>query len=172
MPSVTACAMHRSTSMRSLILLFAAGSLLFAACSTSIGGAGGNGTGSCTKDADCGADQVCGFPASDGCSAAGTCFAKPGAVCEAYSPGCACDGSTITVICTGLPEGYVEKPLAHAGDCADAGADCCPVGWSMYDCTFPDGGAGKACHNPALGCASSSTCGEGCDAVVTGQCGG
>ncbi len=47
---------------------------------------------------------------------------------------------------------------------------CCPAGWDLYSCTFTDGGSGQACHNPELGCASSSTCGEGCDQVVTGRC--
>jgi hypothetical protein len=41
----------------------------------------------------------------------------------------------------------------------------------MYDCNFQDGGRGLACHNPALGCASSFVCGESCDPVVTGRCG-
>jgi hypothetical protein len=54
---------------------------------------------------------------------------------------------------------------------ADAGA-CCPVGWGLSSCTFPDGGSGHQCHNPALGCASSTTCGQGCDTVVTGRCDG
>ncbi len=52
---------------------------------------------------------------------------------------------------------------------SDAGA-CCPSAWEMYTCTFPDGGSGEACHNPALGCASSTVCGQGCDSVVTGRC--
>jgi hypothetical protein len=47
---------------------------------------------------------------------------------------------------------------------------CCPANWLMYPCTYADGGTGQACHNPALGCASSLTCGEGCDRVVTGRC--
>jgi hypothetical protein len=41
----------------------------------------------------------------------------------------------------------------------------------MYACTEADGGQGLACHNPGLGCASSLTCGSGCDPVVTGRCG-
>jgi hypothetical protein len=156
--------------MKAFLLTFAAGSLLFAACTTSISGAGGNASGNCAQDADCGANQMCGFLASDACNAAGTCFPKPDFVCHAYSPGCACDGTGINVVCTGLPSGYVSKPLAHDGDCTSDGGKCCPVGWSMYPCTFPDGGAGLACHNPAMGCASSSTCGQSCDMIVTGQC--
>jgi hypothetical protein len=61
------------------------------------------------------------------------------------------------------------EPPPDAG--ADAGEDCCPVGFDMYACTEADGGQGLACHNPAKGCASSLTCGQGCDPVVTGRCG-
>jgi len=57
------------------------------------------------------------------------------------------------------------------GPVGDGGLGCCPSGWLLYGCTFPDGGAGFACHNPALGCPSSEVCGEGCDPVVTGTCG-
>lgn len=152
--------------MKTSAILSVAALALFAACSSNVSGGG-----ACAKDADCAADQICGFPTADACSAAGQCFARPEATCAAYSPGCACDGSTINVTCTGLPDGYASAPLAHAGECTDGGASaCCPIGWSYYDCTFPDGGAGHACHNPALGCASSSICGEGCDSVVTSVC--
>lgn len=47
---------------------------------------------------------------------------------------------------------------------------CCPQGWPLDACTYADGGAGLGCHDPATGCASSTTCGEGCDFVVTGAC--
>ena len=152
--------------MKANAILSTAALALLAACSSTIGGGG-----ACTQDTDCAADQMCGFATADACSAAGQCFARPGAMCQAYSPGCACDGTTINVACTGLPGGYASAPLAHAGECSDSGAaDCCPVGWSFYDCTFPDGGIGHACHNPAMGCASSSICGEGCDQVVSAVC--
>jgi hypothetical protein len=36
---------------------------------------------------------------------------------------------------------------------------------------MPDGGSGFQCHNPALGCASSLYCGQGCDQMATGSCG-
>jgi hypothetical protein len=55
---------------------------------------------------------------------------------------------------------------------SSGGSDCCPSGYTLYACTYPDGGSGQACHNPALGCASSTTCGQGCDPVVSGTCGG
>jgi hypothetical protein len=62
-----------------------------------------------------------------------------------------------------------ERTDSADGAPTDAGA-CCPVTWSMYQCQFPDGGTGLACHNPAMGCASSLTCGQGCDPVVSGRC--
>jgi hypothetical protein len=75
----------------------------------------------CAIDSDCANGGVCGYRESDGCSAAGSCFPAPGAVCLLYSPGCACDGSEISVACTGLPSGYVSKPLRHTGACVDGG---------------------------------------------------
>lgn len=49
---------------------------------------------------------------------------------------------------------------------------CCPPEWQLLPCTDPtDAGARFNCHDPAMGCASSSTCGEGCDFAVTGTCG-
>jgi hypothetical protein len=71
---------------------------------------------------------------------------------------------------TAAVEGWVDSgPTPDAG--ADAGA-CCPANWLMYGCTYSDGGAGLSCHNPALGCASSTTCGAGCDTAVAGRCTG
>src|SRR5580704_16628768 len=67
----------------------------------------GGGSGStCTTNADCANGSICGYPVADGCAAKGSCFPGPGAVCELYAPGCACDGSEISVACTGLPSGY------------------------------------------------------------------
>jgi hypothetical protein len=65
-----------------------------------------------------------------------------------------------------------EWPPAASIDGTIGAKDCCPSSWLMYGCTYPDGGAGFACHNPALGCASSTTCGQGCDGVVVGRCDG
>jgi hypothetical protein len=87
------------------------------------GGAGGATGSACTSDADCGQSQVCAYPGSDGCSAQGSCFPAPGAVCLAYAPGCACDGTEISIVCTGLPDGYYRKPLAYSGQCTKGGAD-------------------------------------------------
>ena len=124
----------------------------------------------CQTDANCGGG-ICGFPVADGCTAVGTCFPRPRITCAAYSPGCACDGTEVNDACNGLPTGYAPRPLLHTGMCAvDAGA-CCPTSWDLYQCTDADGGSGMACHNPQLGCASSTTCGAGCDQVVSGRCG-
>ena len=49
-------------------------------------------------------------------------------------------------------------------------ARCCPTGWGMYDCREENGRTGLNCHNPALGCPSSLTCGGGCDFEVSGRC--
>ena len=141
--------------------------------------ADGGGTGAaCKSDADCAGGRICGFPEVDACTATGTCFETLPEGCNAYSLGCACDGSEVNVVCNGLPAGYAPAPLLHTGACVDSGANdggdggaCCPTGWDLYACTHPDGGAGMACHNPQLGCASSLTCGQGCDGVVTGRCG-
>jgi hypothetical protein len=67
---------------------------------------------------------------------------------------------------SGVAQGTIPGDAAPPAD----GGACCPSGWSMYSCTFSGGGQGLACHNPALGCASSLTCGLGCDTVVTGRC--
>jgi hypothetical protein len=133
----------------------------------------------CNSDADCATGSLCGFATADACAATGFCFVAPPLGCNAASPGCACDGSVVNIVCNGLPNGYAPKPLLHTGLCVDSGSTggggdagpCCPVGWDLYSCSYPDGGAGSACHNPQLGCASSTICGEGCDRVVTGRCG-
>jgi hypothetical protein len=76
----------------------------------------------CTKGTDCGTGQSCAFPMSDGCAAKGQCVANTGPLCNSFSPGCACDGTTINIACTGLPDGYATAPFAYKGQCAmDAG---------------------------------------------------
>jgi hypothetical protein len=98
--------------------------------SSSSGGSGGDG-GGCATDADCGTGKMCGFKTADSCSATGTCFVAPGpgtAMCLAYSPGCACDGTEINLACNGYPSGYASKPVRYTGTCElavpDAGATC------------------------------------------------
>ncbi len=75
----------------------------------------------CTGDADCPSGKVCGFLESNACGAAGSCFPAPTVICNAYSPGCACDGSEVDVICNGLPTGYARKAIKHPGACVDGG---------------------------------------------------
>jgi hypothetical protein len=99
------------------------------ACGT--GGAQDASTGApCDTDTDCtGANQACAYLESEACSAHGTCVAKnTGAQCNLYEPGCACDGTTIGIACTPLPDGYASKPLAHAGECADGGFGAADAG--------------------------------------------
>ncbi len=62
-------------------------------------------------------------------------------------------------------------PNSDAGVASpDAGLACCPAGFTLYGCQEQDGAPGLACHNPALGCASSKMCGQGCDPQVSGRC--
>jgi hypothetical protein len=75
----------------------------------------------CTSDSDCASGTVCGFLETSACNAPGSCFPAPQIICNAYSPGCACDGSEIDVICNGLPSGYARKPITHTGACVDGG---------------------------------------------------
>jgi hypothetical protein len=111
----------------------------------------------CTKDADCGSKSVCGFKTGDACNAVGTCFPAPDAVCQAYGPGCACDGTEVNLICNGLPTGYATKPVAHAGACSDGGSST-------------DGGPATTCTKDA-DCGSAHLCGfktdNACSAIGT-----
>jgi hypothetical protein len=101
---------------------------------------------------------MCGFKVADSCQAAGTCFAAPAPgtpQCNAFAPGCACDGSTVNLACNGYPSGYASRPVLHSGVCngggdAGAGGPCvqtsdCPSG---YACGFPVDG----------GCTAQGTC--------------
>jgi hypothetical protein len=118
----------------------------------SSGGADAGG-GPCTSDAQCGQGLLCGFPEADACSATGRCFLAQGAMCKAYEPGCACDGTEINLICNGLPPGYASKPLLYTWQCGqglEAGAGCtsdsqCGAG---LKCCYPCGIVG--CHNECL----------------------
>jgi hypothetical protein len=47
---------------------------------------------------------------------------------------------------------------------------CCPLDWQMYPCMDGDRDTDYNCHNPQLACASSLTCGGGCDFQVYGRC--
>ena len=102
-------------------------------------------SGPCASDADCGKGYVCGFLESEGCAAAGACFAmQTGPVCLAYAAGCACDGSEVNLACNGYPNGYAAKPLLHSGVCTDAGASGLKWYWTCGDpvCQVPESDAG------------------------------
>jgi hypothetical protein len=92
----------------------------------------------------------CGFPEAAGCAATGSCFATPGAVCQAIVLACACDGTDINVACNGLPANYAPKPYAHSGACGlDAGGG-------------DSGGGGKDAGSFACGPASCDVATEFC----------
>src|SRR5258707_4333 len=57
--------------------------------------------------------------------------------------------------------------VPDAGDGSAAQASCCPVGWTMYSCTFPLGGSGLQCHNPTLGCLLDGMVSPGTRRVAT-----
>jgi hypothetical protein len=77
----------------------------------------------CDKSNGCSDGGICGYPTTPACTAEGICFPQPGATCASFSPGCACDGTTINLACTGLPADYATKPLYQRGACViDAGA--------------------------------------------------
>lgn len=144
--------------------------------SGSTGSSGGSGT--CATDADCGTGGICGFLQSAGCSTnRGTCFPAPGVTCKGYSPGCTCDGQTISIVCTGLPDGYVPRPLAHTGACGSCTLDSdCPSGdicgfpiaqgcGAMGQC-FPQG---AVCNGFAPGCAcNGQTIDIACEGLPNG----
>jgi hypothetical protein len=82
------------------------------------------------------------------------------AICNAYSPGCACDGTEESIVCNGLPSGYARKPLLHTGACAalEAGAGCtsdtqCGPG---LKCCYPCGTAG--CTNTCIAVPDGGGC--------------
>lgn len=110
-------------------------------------------TAECSVNADCGTGKACAFASADGCGAKGKCVERAGESCLAFIAGCACDGTEITTECTGLPQGYVSKPLRDKGACAGPGGSKKPC-TSHSDCT-PD----EACAFEAS---------EGCDAK--GKC--
>jgi hypothetical protein len=105
----------------------------------------------------------------------GAAACGPGQLCCAQ----ACSSTPACLNVTRCPAGW-EGACEVDGGASDAGTtdagttdggDCCPANYDMYACTNPNGSQGLACHNPAMGCASSTTCGQGCDPVVTGRCG-
>jgi hypothetical protein len=145
------------------------------------------GPGSCASDGDCGGGQLCAFPITGGCSAAGTCFTPPppGPTCNAFSPACSCSGQTLNVICTIYPNGAAPQPIAHRGACEagvvlgrDAGgAFAC--GNSTCDasrvCKIGMGGAAGnppsyTCVDAPAQCASTRTCACVKSALAAQEC--
>jgi hypothetical protein len=86
---------------------------------------------SCIHSSDCSIGTACAYPMADGCAAKGHCVDDTGPLCNSFSPGCACDGTTINIVCNGLPDGFATKPLASKGQCT----------------TSIDGGSTYACGN-------------------------
>ncbi len=63
-----------------------------------------------------------------------------------------------------------EQDSGPTAPTIDGGLGCCPTGFQLYACQMASGESGFACHNPAMGCASSLYCGQGCDPQVSGRC--
>ncbi len=128
---------------------------------------------SCTTDSPCPGGDVCAFSPTAGCGQPGTCVPAPTVVCQAYSPGCACDGTEINIACTGLPNGGVSKPLAHAGSCA---ADASTFDGAPGTCqTSGDCPSNEVCGFLATaGCGQPGTCvpapngGAACNSFLPG----
>lgn len=88
-------------------------------------------------------------------------------------------GATLLAMgCTGIPSndtpavsGDAESLQVSSGtEGALSARGCCPAGFELHSCRAPGGRTGLACHDPALSCASSRTCGVGCDPQVSGRC--
>jgi hypothetical protein len=131
------------------------------------------GTGVCVTDADCPSGFICGFLQSDGCAASGQCFPGPtGPRCAiASTVGCGCNGSQVSIdpsCYSGLPSGYVKKPVLHEGTCTtDAGTN--DAGGA---CVSQKGGpcGGNTAH--PCSCAVGLTCTPGDSGLPFGDVGG
>jgi hypothetical protein len=146
----------RPSVMRPSSILLMASVLAVVACGGEATLAAGSADGSapCAHDSDCGQNQLCAFKATDGCQAEGHCFERlpPGPQCNAYQPGCACDGTQVGLVCGPYPSGYADRPVLHVGVCegidagqgdASAGGGCgvtCDRG-SVCVVTVSSGGA-------------------------------
>ncbi len=95
------------------------------------------------------------------------CRCVPNACVSAQGGPC---GGTIANPCQCGAGLVCQSSGPDVGGTCEPPRTCCPSGWQLYSCTDVDGGAGFNCHNPALGCPSSTTCGGGCDTRVTGTC--
>jgi hypothetical protein len=113
---------------------------------------------------DCGTTNPPGMQSNDGGGSDGEGGLRDGGAADHMGSDDGAVSSDVGV----SSDGGVSSDVAVA---SDAGVTtCCPTDWTMYGCTFPDGGTALACHNPALGCASSNVCGLGCDSIVFGRC--
>lgn len=94
------------------------------ASKTACGAAIDAGPAPCSATADCPSGQLCGFLKASACTATGTCMSPSEPPCNAFKAACACDGSVINDICTGLPSSYSTAPYDATGACLgiDAGA--------------------------------------------------
>ena len=122
----------------------------------------------CVNPWDCESGQICGYLESAGCSAQGECLPTPtmgNGNCSNDGPFCACDGTDVETACQDdMPVGYLNKAVAHLGNCAqpspsDAGVnDAGPT----Y-CTADSGtcGSGQVCLYPlGAGCGVPGVCGD------------
>jgi hypothetical protein len=89
------------------------------------------------------------------------CISTQGGPCGGFVANpCTC-APGLTCVSSNVPD--------VAGTC-EPQPGCCPSGWNLYSCVDASGQAGLNCHNPALGCPSSTVCGGGCDSQVNGTC--
>jgi hypothetical protein len=84
-----------------------------------------------------------------------------------------CTGAA-TLRCTQAP--FVWPPTDAGstvlGFLGPDASSCCPTGWNLSECTYPDGGTWEQCSNPAPGSCLAACESQRCGAVVTGGCDG
>ena len=145
------------------------GSSSGSAGSSSSSGVGGDGA-TCTIDTDCDMGERCGFPKLAGCSATGSCFPAPGAICNAIVLACACDGTEINVACNGLPSDYAPKPFAHSEACGfDSGGGTSGSDGGSDGSGGRDAGIWRAGRTPATLRPSSASNREEAPISATGE---
>ena len=90
----------------------------------------GGGHADCATSADCDEGLVCGFPATQGCSATGQCIdvavlcQTDASACIASGLACACDGGTVTYVAPGFTSApSLGKPPCLATDAGTVAAD-------------------------------------------------